>query len=90
MKKNFILNGLDPEDSRYKLTRNDANLLMYTSEQIYDVIDLDPYGSVVPFIDSAIKVARNGTLIAATCTDLRVLEGMDVYKCYTMYNCSRA
>jgi len=54
------------------------------------VIDLDPYGSVIPFIDSAIKLAKHNTMIAATCTDLRVLEGMDVYKCYTMYNCTRA
>ena len=85
-----MLNGLDHNDPKYKLTKNDANLLMFTSEQIYDVIDLDPYGSVIPFIDSAIKVAKNNTLICATCTDLKVLEGPDIFKCYTMYNCNRA
>lgn len=90
MKKNFALNGINHEDPRFKLTRNDANLLMYTSEQIYDVIDLDPYGSVIPFIDSTIRLAKNNTLICATCTDLKVLEGPDVFKCYTMYNASRA
>jgi len=90
MKHNFRLNNLDLNDSKYRITKMDANVLMMTSEPIYDVIDLDPYGSVIPFIDSAIKVSQNNTLICATCTDLKVLEGPDIFKCYTMYNCSRA
>jgi len=52
----------------------DTNVLMMTSEPIYDVIDLDPYESVIPFIDSAIKVNHNNTLICTICTDLIVLD----------------
>ena len=45
----------------------DANLLMQQNEQQYDVIDLDPYGSVIPFIDSALKAVKDNGLICATC-----------------------
>ena len=46
----------------------DANLLMSSNESAYDVIDLDPYGSVIPFIDSALKAIKDNGIICATCT----------------------
>ncbi|KAH8667584.1 N2,N2-dimethylguanosine tRNA methyltransferase-like protein [Tricladium varicosporioides] len=39
----------------------------------YDVIDLDPYGTVVPFLDAAVQAVRDdGGLLCVTCTDAGV------------------
>ncbi|MEM1927162.1 MAG: tRNA (guanine(26)-N(2))-dimethyltransferase [Acidilobaceae archaeon] len=38
-------------------------------------VDLDPYGSPVFFLDSALALVGNGGLLAATATDTAVLEG---------------
>jgi hypothetical protein len=40
-----------------------------------DVIDLDPYGTAAPFIDSAVQAVSDGGLLCVTCTDLAVLAG---------------
>jgi tRNA (guanine26-N2/guanine27-N2)-dimethyltransferase len=63
---------------------------MNNNESLFDVIDLDPYGSVIPFIEAGLRASKDGGLICATCTDLKVLEGPDVFKCFAMYNVSRA
>lgn len=42
-----------------------------TSKQ-YDVIDLDPYGTAVPFLDSALQALEDGGLLCVTCTDTAV------------------
>ncbi|RDL31453.1 Uncharacterized protein BP5553_09662 [Venustampulla echinocandica] len=39
----------------------------------YDVIDLDPYGTAVPFLDAAVQSVRDdGGLLCVTCTDAGV------------------
>ena len=38
-----------------------------------DVIDVDPYGSVVPFLDSAVRAVADGGLLCLTSTDMPVL-----------------
>ncbi|KAH6671904.1 S-adenosyl-L-methionine-dependent methyltransferase [Halenospora varia] len=39
----------------------------------YDVIDLDPYGTAVPFLDAAVQAVRDdGGLLCVTCTDAGV------------------
>jgi len=40
-----------------------------------DVVDLDPYGTGAPFIDSAVQSVSDGGLLCVTCTDLAVLAG---------------
>jgi len=52
----------------------------------FDVIDLDPYGTVVPFLDSAIQAVRNGGLLCLTCTDMAVLSGAHIHTCWSSYN----
>ena len=54
MKDNFELNQLDP--TKYKQTLEDANLMLINSKKDiqFDIVDLDPYGSVVPFLDAAV------------------------------------
>lgn len=76
----------------------DANRLMYESALNvipikFDVIDLDPYGSVGPFLDAAIHACNNEnnreTLLCITCTDSRVLCGPDQQKCFSQYGTAR-
>jgi tRNA (guanine26-N2/guanine27-N2)-dimethyltransferase len=41
----------------------------------FDYIDLDPYGSPNPFLDSAIKRISNNGIIGVTATDIKALAG---------------
>ena len=49
----------------------DVNALLY--EDVFDVVDLDPYGSPIPFADPALANARN--LVCVTATDTAPLCG---------------
>lgn len=49
------------------------------------VIDLDPYGSAAPFIDSAMQNVFNGGLLCITCTDMAVLCASYPETCYAKY-----
>ncbi|MEM0158680.1 MAG: N2,N2-dimethylguanosine tRNA methyltransferase [Thermoplasmataceae archaeon] len=42
---------------------------------LYDFIDLDPYGSVVPYLDIALRQVKRGGFIGVTATDLSSLTG---------------
>jgi len=53
----------------------DANALLSRSaspSKRFDAVDVDPYGSPSPFLDSAVRALRNGGLIALTATDMAV------------------
>ncbi|KAH3672188.1 hypothetical protein WICMUC_004417 [Wickerhamomyces mucosus] len=73
------------------LTSNegDANAFMYQSKsqnRLFNVIDLDPYGTATPFIDAAIQNLGNEGLLLVTCTDLAVLAGGGYpEKCFALY-----
>lgn len=59
---------------------------MATHGDEYHIIDLDPYGTVAPFVDSALNAVKNGGLLLITCTDLGVLAGNGYpEKCYSLY-----
>eukprot|EP00092_Neocalanus_flemingeri_P027579 GFUD01029921.1.p1 GENE.GFUD01029921.1~~GFUD01029921.1.p1 ORF type:complete len:578 (+),score=169.81 GFUD01029921.1:53-1735(+) len=66
----------------------DASLLMYQHKQPkerFHVIDLDPYGSPTPFLDSAVQAVSDGGLLCVTATDMAVLCGNSPETCYTKY-----
>ncbi|MGC8572408.1 MAG: hypothetical protein ACP5L0_00145 [Caldisphaera sp.] len=75
MVKNIELNRL----KNIEAYNREANALMrslkYEQGQPINIIDLDPFGSVLPFIDTSISIASKGTLLALTATDLAVLGG---------------
>ena len=46
-------------------------MLMYQHRDVasrFDVIDLDPYGTASPFLDSAVQAVADGGLLCVTCT----------------------
>ena len=51
----------------------------------FHIIDLDPYGSPAPFLDSAIQAIVEGGLLMVTCTDMAVLCGNHGETCYAKY-----
>ncbi len=50
-----------------------------------DLIDLDPYGSPVPYLDSALRALINGGFLAMTATDMAVLCGAKPSPCLRKY-----
>ena len=68
MEKNFSLNK-----AKIKIAKGDCNSL--ETEEGFDYIDLDPFGSPVKFLSSAVsKLKRNG-VIAITATDIGCMAG---------------
>ncbi|KAL8722120.1 MAG: hypothetical protein Q9181_007557, partial [Wetmoreana brouardii] len=58
----------------------DAKALMYHAamhgKDSYQVIDLDPYGTAVPFLDAAVQAVPDGGLLCVTCTDAGVFASV--------------
>ena len=46
-----------------------AYMYSFCDKKGYDVIDLDPYGTASPFIDSAIQAINDEGMLCVTCTD---------------------
>jgi tRNA (guanine26-N2/guanine27-N2)-dimethyltransferase len=84
-KHNARLNGLQ---ERVKVHHKDANyFLSYhgAPRKRFDAVDVDPFGSPVPYLDSAIRALRNNGLIAVTATDLASLCGVHSKACMRKY-----
>lgn len=71
---------------KVKSNLGDAIKYMATNDKAFHVIDLDPYGTASPFIDSAIQAVQDGGLLLITCTDAGVLAGSGYpEKCFALY-----
>ncbi len=86
IEKNVLLNNIRDKVETYCL---DANLLLNTLPQLGvrgDFIDVDPFGSPIPFIDSAIWATKNYGYLAATATDTAALVGAHERACIRRYH----
>ncbi len=84
-KYNVALNNLG---DRVKVTHKDANCLLSCfgkPRQRFNIVDLDPFGTPVPYLDSAIRATRNEGLLAVTATDLACLCGVHPRACTRKY-----
>ena len=84
-KHNVRLNGLQ---ERVTAQHKDANCLLSchgAPHKRFDVVDVDPFGSPVPYLDSAIRALRNNGLLAVTATDLAPLCGVHSKACVRKY-----
>jgi len=84
-KYNVTANGLE---GCILIYNEDANLLLsrYAAPgRRFDVIDIDPFGSPTPFMDSAVRALRNGGLMALTATDMAPLCGVYPKACIRKY-----
>jgi len=82
IKKNLTLNKI--KSSKIKIFNQDANLFLLNSTG-YDYIDIDPFGSPNPFLDSAVRrISRDG-ILAVTATDTAALTGTYTNPCKRKY-----
>ena len=54
-------------------------------KNFFDVIDLDPYGTAVPFLESSMNALADGGLLAVTFTDMAVLCARQPHVCFYKY-----
>ncbi|RLE66895.1 MAG: tRNA (guanine(10)-N(2))-dimethyltransferase [Thermoprotei archaeon] len=68
---------------------SDANVLLaYFAHRgrRFNVVDIDPFGSPVPFLDNAIRAVENNGLLCVTATDLAPLMGIFQRACIRKYS----
>ena len=84
-KHNVELNKLE---DRVSVKNKDANCLLSchgAPRKRFDVIDVDPFGTPAPYMDSAMRALRNHGLLALTATDLAPLCGVHAKACIRKY-----
>lgn len=64
---------------------SNRNLHALFAEEAFDYVDLDPFGSPVPFIQSAILGCKKKGILAITATDTAPLAGAHAPKCRRRY-----
>lgn len=79
IRRNAELNSVSVE-----IKNLDANLLL--SQERFDFIDIDPFGSPVGFIDSAARSIHNNGVLAVTATDTSALCGTYPLACRRKYD----
>lgn len=79
IKENVELNGVSLEVHSHPFES-------VVSDSTYGFIDVDPYGSIVPFLDVAITHVRNGGYLGLTATDLSALTGSSPGKTRRRYD----
>jgi tRNA (guanine26-N2/guanine27-N2)-dimethyltransferase len=84
-KHNVELNKLE---DKITLKHKDANCILSSSaspKKRFDIIDVDPFGTPVPYLDSAFRALKNNGLLATTATDLAPLCGVHAKACVRKY-----
>jgi len=80
--------GMNELSERVVVKNEDANFLLGSygaPRKRFDVIDIDPFGCPVPYLDSAIRALRNGGLLILTATDMAPLCGVHPKACIRKY-----
>ncbi len=70
--------------ARLTVTEGDAHAFL--ASQRFDLVDLDPCGSPMPFLDAAMRATRHGGLLCATATDTGALSGTYARACQRRYD----
>ena len=84
-RKNVKKNGMEKLISTENL---DANLFLsqYAApRKRFNYVDIDPFGSPVPYLDSAVRAVRDGGMVALTATDMAPLCGVHPRACVRKY-----
>jgi tRNA (guanine26-N2/guanine27-N2)-dimethyltransferase len=82
---NVQINGLE---KLVAVKHKDANCVLSchaSPKKRFDIVDVDPFGSPAPYIESAVRALRNGGLLASTATDMAPLCGVHPKACIRKY-----
>ncbi len=80
--ENAKLNGIL---DRIDIEMGDARFVLSASYGKFDLVDVDPFGTPAPFVESAILALRKGGILAVTATDMRPLCGIKPYAALRKY-----
>ena len=79
---NIELNNLE----NVEVYQHDASMFLRMKRGEFDVIDIDPFGTPSPFLDSAGYCSRRNSLLCVTATDTSALCGTYKEPCIRKYN----
>ena len=79
IKKNIEMN-------KVKANALNENLCILLQKRRYDYIDIDPYGSPIPFISCMFRALKKKTFVAITATDTATLCGIYRKACIRKYH----
>jgi len=80
--------GLNKLEDKITIEYKDANCILSCNaspKKRFDIVDIDPFGTPVPYLDSSFRALKNKGLIAATATDLAPLCGVHSKACVRKY-----
>ena len=81
IKKNASFNKL-----KVNVTKANAEFRLADYKQVYNYIDVDPFGTPVPFLDSAVKALKwKSGILGVTATDTSALAGTYAKACKRKY-----
>lgn len=80
-KDNMQLNNI----SNVEVHKNDANILLQSNKGLFDVVDIDPFGTPAMFLQSTAANIRPGGLICISATDTSALCGTYHDPCIRKY-----
>jgi tRNA (guanine26-N2/guanine27-N2)-dimethyltransferase len=66
---------VNTDPNKFQVFQSECSQLLYKNMKMFNIIDLDPYGSAIPLLDSAIQSIQNNGLLCVTFTDMTVLCG---------------
>jgi len=81
-KENININQLE----NVIVCKEDANMILRKCKGKFDVIDIDPFGTPSPYLDSAAANLRAGGMICVTATDTSALCGTYSEPCIRKYS----
>ncbi|OAG29296.1 tRNA (guanine26-N2/guanine27-N2)-dimethyltransferase [Nematocida displodere] len=84
---------VENETCTVEVRNEDCRVLMLQNKGVFDVIDIDPFGTCAPFVDSAVESLASGGMLCVTSTDTKVLCDKPPESSYKYYgsvstNCS--
>lgn len=82
LRRGAAANGV-PE-ARLRTVHGDAHTFL--ASRRFDVVDVDPYGSPMPFLDAAVRATRHDGLLCVTATDTGALAGTYPRACRRRYD----
>lgn len=72
-------------EEKFSVSEKDANVLLSENKRRFDYVDIDPFGSPSPFLDSAARALFREGFIGITATDLAPLCGTYKKVCMRRY-----
>jgi tRNA (guanine26-N2/guanine27-N2)-dimethyltransferase len=79
--ENILINGLN----HVKAYKEDANILLRKCRGKFDVVDIDPFGTPSPYVESAAASLKAGGMVCVTATDTSALCGTYKKPCIRKY-----